>query len=199
MVWTIDKQFDFCYGHRVWTQELNPEYSLDACTKCRHMHGHQGKIKIELQASRLEKGMVTDFKHLNWVKQMIDDLLDHKFIMDINDPLWNHVHPYISKKFMYKVPPYKGIKDDNLWIYVLDMAAINKHLDELEGISPEERNALVEFYEGMVYVPFVPTSENLCAWIGKVVQYRMKDIVTVTGVHFWETPKSHCHVELPVH
>lgn len=26
-MWQISKSFDFCYGHRVWAQELNPEFS----------------------------------------------------------------------------------------------------------------------------------------------------------------------------
>jgi 6-pyruvoyltetrahydropterin/6-carboxytetrahydropterin synthase len=68
MKWSIDKQFDFCYGHRVWSQELNAEFSLDSCLACRHLHGHQGKIKIYLESDSLENGMVTDFKNLNWFK-----------------------------------------------------------------------------------------------------------------------------------
>ena len=35
MKWIIDKQFDFCYGHRVWSQSLEVDYSLDDCLMCR--------------------------------------------------------------------------------------------------------------------------------------------------------------------
>jgi len=92
MKWTIDKSFDWCYGHRVWSQELNAEFTADegTCLACRHLHGHQGKLKVMLEGDELERGMVTDFKHLGWMKNFIDDVLDHKFIMYINDPLIPH-------------------------------------------------------------------------------------------------------------
>ena len=88
MQWIIDKQFDFCYGHRVWSQRLEVEYSLDDCLMCRHLHGHQGKIKVFLESAQLQNGMVTDFKHLNWFKAWLDGVLDHKFILDRSDPLF---------------------------------------------------------------------------------------------------------------
>ena len=87
--WVIDKQFDFCFGHRVWSQSLNTKYSLDGCLACRHLHGHQGKVKLFLGANELAKGMVTDFKHTNIFKKWLDDVMDHKFIIDMNDPLIN--------------------------------------------------------------------------------------------------------------
>ena len=94
MTWKISKAFEFCYGHRVWSQELNPDYSLDPCLKCRHLHGHQGRIEVFLESSELNRGgMVTDFKHLNWFKQFLDDVLDHKFIIDIHDPFSNFASP----------------------------------------------------------------------------------------------------------
>lgn len=98
MTWKISKSFDFCYGHRVWSQELNPDYSLDSCLKCRHLHGHQGQVVIYLEAQKLENGMVTDFKHLSWFKAFLDDVLDHKFIIDINDPLFETLIPNVDKK-----------------------------------------------------------------------------------------------------
>ena len=86
--WVIDKSFDYCYGHRVWSQTLDPKYSLDSCLACRHLHGHQGKVKLFLGANNLKHGMVTDFKHTNIFKKWLDDTLDHKFIIDMNDPLF---------------------------------------------------------------------------------------------------------------
>jgi len=90
----IDKSFSFCYGHRVHNQRLDTNFteSGDACLACRHLHGHEGLIKVFLEEEKTginvqSTGMVTDFKHLGWFKNFIDDTLDHKMILDIKDPL----------------------------------------------------------------------------------------------------------------
>lgn len=90
-MWEIDKSFDFCYGHRVWSQDLDSDYAGDMKPRCRHLHGHQGKVVVFLEAKDLKGGMVTDFNHLNWLKKFIDDNIDHKFIIDRNDPLYAHM------------------------------------------------------------------------------------------------------------
>jgi 6-pyruvoyltetrahydropterin/6-carboxytetrahydropterin synthase len=45
----IDKSFSFCYGHRVHNQRLDTKFteSGDACLACRHLHGHEGLIKVQ--------------------------------------------------------------------------------------------------------------------------------------------------------
>lgn len=87
-MYTIDKQFEFEYGHRVWTQTLDERFSLDNRCICRHLHGHHAIVKLHLAAKELTEGMVTDFKHLNCFKKFLDDVLDHRFIIDENDPLF---------------------------------------------------------------------------------------------------------------
>ena len=171
MHWKISKEFDFCYGHRVWSQILNTEFSLDGCLKCRHLHGHQGKILVYLEAQELNNGMVTDFKHLNWFKQFLDDTLDHKFILDINDPLFSTLLPHINK--------YDLIKFEEGYL-----------LPDLNKLKDEESH-IIELYEGYVIVDFVPTSENLSAWFLKIVQNKMEKLnIKVSHVEFLETPKS---------
>jgi 6-pyruvoyltetrahydropterin/6-carboxytetrahydropterin synthase len=171
MKWQISKQFDFCYGHRVWSQELNIEYALDDCLMCRHLHGHQGKILVHLESDKLQNGMVTDFKHLNWFKAFIDDILDHKFILDLNDPLFNELLPKITK-------------DDLNWF---DEGYANINLIKLK----DEPNYIIEMYEGFVIVDFVPTSENLSAWLLKIVQNKMEKYdIKVSKIEYYETPKS---------
>jgi len=181
MVWSIDKQFDFCYGHRVWSQELNKEFSLDSCLACRHLHGHQGKIKVYLQTDKLKNGMVSDFKHLNWLKEWIDSVLDHKFIIDKNDPLFFDLMSHYCKNSVFDESKFYYFKEV-YWSCNLDIL---------------ENEILIEKYEGMVVVDFVPTSENISAWILKIAREKMKKIdVNVVGVEFWETPKSHCRVDV---
>lgn len=183
-MWKIAKQFDFCYGHRVWSQNLNPEFSIDSCLMCRHLHGHQGTINIFLEADELKDGMVTDFKHLNWFKKWLDDTLDHKFIMDINDPIFNHeVEEPIMKmmdNFTSKTFREGGLIKHPYNFYTIDESW---YADFMEPIR--------EKYEGMVFVEFVPTSENLSKWMFEIVQEKMKPLgVKVNGVQFFETPKS---------
>jgi 6-pyruvoyltetrahydropterin/6-carboxytetrahydropterin synthase len=172
MKWNISKQFDFCYGHRVWSQKLNVDFSLDSCLMCRHLHGHQGKIIVHLESEKLSSGMVTDFKHLNWFKKFLDDTLDHKFIIDINDPLFATLLPHFQNK-KNLISYNEGFKTPNM------------------SLIESEPKHIFEMYEGYVIVDFVPTSENLSAWLLKIVQKKMTPLgVTVSHIEYYETPKS---------
>lgn len=169
--WIISKDFDFCFGHRVYLQELNPEYSLDTACKCRHYHGHGGLVKVSLQAGQLHNGMVTDFKHLNWFKKWLDDELDHKFIMGLNDPLRFHDVPLATKENMSR---------SEAGHYTLNPSVYY-------NLEP----CLREKYEGMVFTEFVPTSENLSRWMFEYVEKKMSKIgIKTLSVQFNETPKS---------
>lgn len=169
--WIISKDFNFCYGHRVFTQELNPEYSLDTACKCRHYHGHEGLIRISLEAKKLNNGMVTDFKHLNWFKKWLDDELDHKFIMSLQDPLMPHDVPLATKENMARHEA--------------------GHYTVNPSVYYNLETCLKEKYEGMVFVDFVPTSENLSRWLFEYVEQKMSKInVKTLSVQFYETPKS---------
>ncbi len=172
MKWNISKQFDLCYGHRVWSQELNKEYALDDCLMCRHLHGHQAKIIVHLESDKLVNGMVTDFKHLNWFKKFLDDVVDHKFIVDINDPLYPTLLPlYTDINSLHKMPQ-------------------NYMIPDLTYIKDQEL-CVKEMYEGFIIVDFVPTSENLSAWLLKIVQEKMDKInIKVSHLEYYETPKS---------
>ena len=68
----------FSYGHRL----LNYE------GKCRYLHGHNGRVEIELSAPTLDqREMVRDFgevKHA--IKQWIDETFDHKMLLRRDDP-----------------------------------------------------------------------------------------------------------------
>ena len=196
--WVIDKQFDFCFGHRVWSQELNTKYSLDGCLACRHLHGHQGKVKLFLGANDLNKGMVTDFKHTNIFKKWLDDVMDHKFVIDINDPLFNSLcsevvgsgstteamsHTYYNKDYDYSMFT-EGYIDT-----VLTSSGSN-HLNEAQ------KQAIREKYEGLIIVDFIPTSERLCQWWYEVANKMLNGLgIDVVAVEYWETPKSHCRYQ----
>ena len=178
--WIIGKDFDFCYGHRVWSQTLIAEYSTDTCLKCRHLHGHQGRAIVKLYSQSLTNGMVTDFKHLGWFKKWIDDVLDHKFIMDINDPLLTH-----------EFPEFKKLKDTTDMKNYLDYNSEYSYWTINDNILSKVDFPIREKYEGLVFVNFVPTSENLSKWLFEIVQKKMRKIgVETHSVILFETPKS---------
>lgn len=78
-MYSVSKEIHFCYGHRL----------LNYNGKCAHPHGHNGKIVIELQASRLDtRGMVYDFGDIKeMIQKWVDQELDHKMILKKDDPL----------------------------------------------------------------------------------------------------------------
>ena len=197
MKWEISKEFDFCYGHRVWSQTLNIDFSLDACLKCRHLHGHQGKVKLFLGANNLKHGMVTDFKHTNIFKKWLDDTLDHKFIIDMNDPLFedlagdlclseknkrtfDDLMVTVNTEYNFAIPDLEQLMALNVW-------------DELRD---DQKQAIFEKYEGIIIVDFIPTSENICKFIYEVANKMLKELgIDVVAVEYWETPKSHCRYQ----
>jgi len=78
-VFRVSREIDFCYGHRL----LNYE------GKCRHLHGHNGRVVITLESATLDnRGMVIDFSEIkDVVSRWIDDELDHRMILRKDDPV----------------------------------------------------------------------------------------------------------------
>ena len=74
----VSRQIDFCYGHRL----LNYE------GKCRHLHGHNGRVVLTLAGTTLDdRGMLLDFGEIKRIVQRwIDDELDHRMILRRDDP-----------------------------------------------------------------------------------------------------------------
>lgn len=206
-MYQIDKTFNFCYGHRVWTQELNSDYCAkgDDQTKCKHLHGHEGSVRVFLEAAELDNGFVTDFKHLGWLKDFINTYLDHKFIVDFNDPAVEKIvgGEFIEKDFVTEKSDQIGyfMTKEKTCIKLGDVVVPLEPLeydltDETWGLFvPPETNPLggyhKELVEGFLFVDFVPTSENLAEWLYKIVDKNMKRIDVVTShIEWWETPKS---------
>lgn len=79
MRYTVVKAIDFCYGHRL----------LNYDGKCRHLHGHNGLLEVELYSNILDfRGMVMDFTDIrNIVKKWVDETLDHKMLLNKEDPV----------------------------------------------------------------------------------------------------------------
>ena len=78
-MFTISRQFTFCYGHRLQGH----------AGKCANLHGHNGTIKIDLRNNQLNsQGMVTDFIDMKkTIGEWIETTLDHHLILQESDPL----------------------------------------------------------------------------------------------------------------
>ena len=82
-MYLVTREIDFCYGHRL----LNYE------GKCRHLHGHNGRVVISLESDNLDhRGMVIDFSDIkNVVSCWIDEQLDHRMILCKDDPVVSYL------------------------------------------------------------------------------------------------------------
>ena len=75
----IQRNIDFCYGHRL---PGDPG-------KCGHLHGHNARAEIVLEAAELDgRDMVADFADVDrTMKAWIDENLDHRMLLQRDDPL----------------------------------------------------------------------------------------------------------------
>ena len=82
-MYRVTREISFCYGHRL----------LNYDGKCRHLHGHNGRAVITVEAPGLDPlGMVMDFSQIKRVvSHWIDTTLDHRMLLHRDDP----VLPYL--------------------------------------------------------------------------------------------------------
>jgi 6-pyruvoyltetrahydropterin/6-carboxytetrahydropterin synthase len=75
----VTRAIDFCYGHRL----------LEHKGKCRHLHGHNGLLEVDVDAESLDDmGMVVDFSDVrDLVKGWVDANLDHRMVLNRRDPV----------------------------------------------------------------------------------------------------------------
>ena len=78
-MYKVTKIINFCYGHRL----------LNYDGKCRCLHGHNGRVEVELFSENLDSiGMVVDFGEIkNVIEEWIEQNLDHKMLLSKNDPM----------------------------------------------------------------------------------------------------------------
>ena len=93
----VSREIDFCYGHRL----------LGYQGRCRHLHGHNGRALITIQASDLdERGMVLDFSEIKrTVSRWIDQHLDHRMLLHRDDPLVPLLEEAGEPMFLMSVNP----------------------------------------------------------------------------------------------
>jgi len=162
-MYNITKEFEFAYAHRIWNQKLNGPQSLNAKPKCRNIHGHNARVIVALSSPGLQShGVVLDYNELNFFKKFLDEVLDHKYIIDESDPLLPQ-DVLMRNKSSYKVFDTSNFRES--W---------GRDVDDFD--QPH-----LEYLESFVIVPFVPTSENLAKWLFEnIEQYLGKMVASVT-------------------
>jgi 6-pyruvoyltetrahydropterin/6-carboxytetrahydropterin synthase len=93
----VTREIDFCYGHRLLEYE----------GKCRHLHGHNGRVVITLRGQTLDRcGMLVDFGEIKRrVQHWIDENLDHNMLLRRDDPLVPHLVELGERFFLMDVNP----------------------------------------------------------------------------------------------
>lgn len=78
-MYSVTREIQFSYGHRL----------LNYKGKCAHLHGHNGRVQIEVATPALNAlGMVVDFYEIKQkLGAWIDANLDHRMILSEKDPL----------------------------------------------------------------------------------------------------------------
>ena len=96
-MYKVTKELNFCYGHRLMEYE----------GKCRFLHGHNGRVEIELQSEELDSiGMVRDFTEVKRVIQAwLDETMDHKMLLRSDDPIVQTLTKLGEPLFIFKGNP----------------------------------------------------------------------------------------------
>ena len=112
-MFTVSREIDFCYGHRL----------LNYPGKCRHLHGHNGRVVITFEASGLDdRGMVIDFTDIKRiVNGWIDEHLDHRMILQRSDPAVPVLEKLGEPLFLMDVNPTA----ENIARLIFDVACEN--------------------------------------------------------------------------
>ena len=78
-MYSVTREIHFSYGHRL----------VGHSGKCRHVHGHNGRVAIEAAGEKLDAlNMVVDFSEISkTIGRWIDENFDHVLILWEKDPL----------------------------------------------------------------------------------------------------------------
>lgn len=86
--------------------------------KCEDLHGHNWKVEISIEKSRLDKiGMVVDFRLLKQALNSFLEEFDHKYLNGI--PYFKKINPTsenIARYIFEKIKPHiPGLKTVTVW------------------------------------------------------------------------------------
>jgi 6-pyruvoyltetrahydropterin/6-carboxytetrahydropterin synthase len=145
---------------------------------------------VFLESDELDRGFVTDFKHLGWLKDFLNKYVDHKFLIDVNDPAFSSI---VGGSIIAngKFETFSGTA-----VQLIPIAGDVFPNKTLGFYAPSDQFPAGAGWEqelvgGFLFIDFVPTSENLSKWLFDAVDLKMHHLgVTTTQIDWYETPKS---------
>lgn len=104
-MYKISKQFAFSASHI-----LN---GLSDSHPCSRLHGHNYVVTIHLKSENLNDiGFVADYRSLDFIKNYIDNNLDHRHLNDIFDfnPSAENIAKYLFDTFIEALPQLYAVE-----------------------------------------------------------------------------------------
>lgn len=101
----ITKEFSCCSSHVLG--------NLPKTHPCSRLHGHNYVIRVELKSETLdETGFVFDYRGLDYIKQWIDETMDHKHLNDVFDfnPTAENLAQHIYQIFKLSIPQLSAVE-----------------------------------------------------------------------------------------
>lgn len=98
-MYKISKQFSFSASHIL--DGLHHDHP------CSRLHGHNYVVTVHLKSRELNKvGFIKDYRELNFVKEYIDNTLDHRHLNDILpfNPTAENMAKYLYDTFKKDLP-----------------------------------------------------------------------------------------------
>ncbi|WP_457679231.1 6-carboxytetrahydropterin synthase [Thermovibrio sp.] len=205
-MFVISKSFEFAAAHSVHSQKLNPKWAGSDYPKCRRLpgHGHNYKLTVYLTGELSDTQMITDFGHLKWLKEFIDDCFDHKLIIGVDDPAFKLLFEKLGLlegeefKFPFKVKAVAVGLDYLIKSFETESISLSELLNYnflTFGNSPLQTEPLLDFYQrlidGIALFKGSPTSENLARFFYYFVSKNVEPLgVKCYAVEVYETPTS---------
>src|SRR5436309_1729384 len=156
-MYRVTEIVEFCYGHRLLRYQ----------GKCAHLHGHNGKVEIELASGSLNaQSMVADFSDIGRiVKSWIDQNLDHRMLLHRDDPLVEVLRRHDEPVFlMDSDPTAEALARPLLWLQLKALMIALPIASLLAGLglfgyllatgspaTPDEHRAALELWGGTLF------------------------------------------------
>jgi 6-pyruvoyltetrahydropterin/6-carboxytetrahydropterin synthase len=104
-MYKISKQFSFSASHVLdFLPEDHP---------CARLHGHNYVITVHLKSETLDEyGFVKDYTALKFVKQFIDETLDHRYLNDQipATPTSENIARFLYERFKPEIPELYAVE-----------------------------------------------------------------------------------------